>query len=251
MLNYLVTSNVRKGLLKLLWSEGASGSVQALGRMAGVSYASAHSELAEMEKHGLAVSRGQGKAVVFQANAAHPQADVLRRLLEDLPPPAESEDDEENLLANLKRYGAPLQTDAPLRAELSVEETLAQALVLSHKNPTVLRALPVAVLKNLTFLDVDLLMRRANEHRENRSLGFVLDVAGTLAKDRALKRAAAQLHDRRVKHHSPYFVTAQGKFAQELARRNTPALAKKWHFVVNMPMESFRGLYEKFAPEGP
>ena len=250
MLSYLVTSNARKALLFLLWKDGVTGSVRELAKAAGVSYAAAHSELRAMQEHGLAMSRGDGAGVAFRANHSHPQADVLRLLLtsDDALSPKDPGPAADTVLANLKRYGAPLQGAVDLSEEWTLEETLAQALVLSHENATVLRVLPVFVTMNARSLDFDALRSRASVLRQRRSLGFVLELAATLSGDQSMMTHADSLRDRRVKQDTPYFSGGRGRFAQELARKNTPGVAKKWHFVLNMPLESFRGPFDKFAP---
>ena len=255
MLSYLVTSKTRKGLLNLLWRDAVTGSVQELAAKAGVTYGAAHRELAAMEKHGFAVSKGVGKAVVYAANPNAPEAELLRRLLnaDEVAPRNEPAQEEVDVIANLQELGAPLTSERPpgrkdaAPNQMSPEETLARALVVSRHNATVLRTLPLVYAKLANQVDLAEVSRKALELRQKRALGFVLDVAGELSKNPLFKQAAARLNDRRVKKDEPYFGTLKSKYEWALAKRNTPALAKKWHWVMNMPMESFQGLYDKFA----
>ena len=247
MLDYLVTSKARRVLLGLLFKDGAAGSVQELAEKANVRYAAAHRELNAMEKTGLALAHGDGRAVVFEANQQHPCFSLLRQmLLEDttaLPPPTEQDD----VLANLKKLGAPLQTTAKATSKMRPEETLVRALTLSHSSPTVLRVLPLVFAQLASQLDMNVMKALAKTHRRQRSLGFVLDLAATLSKNESLKEAADSLVDKRVKTNEPYFTNLKGRFAEQLARQKTPTEAKRWKFYLNMPTESFRALYNKYA----
>jgi predicted transcriptional regulator len=81
LLSYLVTSRTRRELLLLLWRDRCEGSVSALARRARVSFAAAYRELGAMRTAGLARSRREGVATVYQANPDCPHAAILRRLL--------------------------------------------------------------------------------------------------------------------------------------------------------------------------
>lgn len=247
MLDFLVTSKARKALLRLLWNDGASGAVMDLAKRAGVKYAAAYNELKAMEAAGLAVSRGAGRSVVFTANEASPYAELVRKLVEEPAAKAKPQADDSNVVANLQRYGAPLQANVTLEEALSLEETLARSLIVSHRNATVLRVLPLLFAKHASELDVDALRKRAATLRQSRSLGFVLDLAADLSGDKKLRAFSAALRDRRVKVTESYFTNLVGKYALALAKKNTPPAARRWRYVLNMPMESFASLYEKFA----
>ena len=54
MLDYLVTSRVRRELLRLVWGENRSGSVSELARAAKVNFSAAHRELEGLLGAGLA-----------------------------------------------------------------------------------------------------------------------------------------------------------------------------------------------------
>jgi predicted transcriptional regulator len=81
MLEYLVTSRVRRELLRCLWVDEESGSVSALARGSGVSFAAAHRELEAMKAAGLALVERRGAALEYRADRRHPQARVLIALL--------------------------------------------------------------------------------------------------------------------------------------------------------------------------
>src|SRR5262245_8650680 len=81
MLDFLVTSKVRRRLLETLWRQGAVGSTAQLAAAAGVGFASAYRELRAMKAEGLAVTERRSGAQVYSANHGHPQADALRTLV--------------------------------------------------------------------------------------------------------------------------------------------------------------------------
>jgi hypothetical protein len=249
MLSYLVTSKTRKAMLRLLWVEGVAASVQELAAKAGASYAAAHRELATMERHGLAVAEGAGRSVVYAANSAYPHAGLLRSLLtegNEHPAPTGSPN-ETAVVANLQRLGAPLTAAATSALAMPTEETLAQALVVSRHNATVLRVLPYVFAKLAERVNLDVVQKRAVALRQERSLAFVLDVAGQLSRNPMLRQRAAALADKRVRKHESYFRDRMSPYEWRLAMRNTPPTARKWHWVMNMSMDSFRSVYDKHA----
>jgi predicted transcriptional regulator len=75
LLDYLVTSDSRRELLRLLWSdEGAEGSVSELARRADLSFGAAHRELE-------AIAERVGSTVVYRAVGDHEHGELLRRLV--------------------------------------------------------------------------------------------------------------------------------------------------------------------------
>jgi hypothetical protein len=249
ILSYLVTSKARKEMLRLLWAEGLTASVQELSSKAGVSYGAAHRELGAMEQHGLAVSKGTGKAVLYAANSKFPQAGLLRKLVAEeksTQPDDGAAKEEAVVVANLQKLGAPLTTSEASQEQLPPEETLARALVVSRKNATVLRVLPYVYAQVADHVDLDAVREKAVEYRQERCLGFVLDVAGQLSRNPRLNEEANKVFGKRVKRDELFF-ELKGKYERKLAMQNTPEVARKWHFVMNMPMDSFRTLYEKYA----
>ena len=77
LLSYLVTSRARCCLLRLLWADGAEGSVSDLARRARVSFAAAHRELGAMREEGLARAERVGAALVYRANPGYPEASLV------------------------------------------------------------------------------------------------------------------------------------------------------------------------------
>jgi len=248
--DYLVTSRARRQLLRRLWADGASASVSALARAAGVSFAAAQRELRAMNAARLAIAERDGVATLYRANFAHPQADVVRALVAATPAAhAESSDaNEGRLRAELAALGVPLAGPAARDRRPPPEEVLADGLVLAHRRPTVARVLPVAFWRQRSTLDYGRLERAATLRNERQALGFYLELTGRLGGDRRLVRRAAGLRDGRRTALQPFFSGGRGVFAMQLAREKSPALARRWGFLMNMELESFRSAFRKHAP---
>lgn len=244
MLGYLVTSRSRRRLLRGLFLDGSTGSVSALARASGVSFAAAHRELQAMKAAGLAVAERDGVATVYRANLAHPQADVLTALLAAARP-APGDSDEQKLRGELAALGAPLARPVPRRRRPPPEDVLADGLVLAHRSPTVARVLPVAFWLQRGTLDYDRLERAATLRNERQALGFYLELTGHLGGDRRLARRASGLRDRRRTAAQPFFSGGHGAFAMQLARERSPALARRWGFLMNMELGSFASAFRK------
>ncbi len=249
MFDYLVTSRARRQLLRRLWDDGASGSVSALARESGVSFAAAHRELDAMKAAGLAVAERDGVATVYRANRAHRQADVLAALLKPTAP-AHGDSEELRLQGRLAALGAPLGGPAPMNRLLPAEEVLADGLVLAHDNATVARVLPVAFWRQRDKLDYGRLRRAATLRDQRHALGFYLELTSRLGGDRRLVRRAIGLRDRRRTALRPFFTGRRGPLARAAAQERSPALARRWGFVMNMELESFASAFRKHVPVG-
>jgi len=242
--DYLVTSRARRQLLRRLWADRGRGSVSALARASGVSFAAAHRELEAMKAAGLTLAERAGVATVYRANLAHPQADVLTALLAARPH-GHGDSEEQRLRGQLAALGAPLAGPAPSSRRLPSEEVLADVLVLAHHSPTVARVLPVAFWRQRDKLDYERLERAAALRDERQALGFYLELTGQLGGDRRLVRRARSLRDRRRTALRPFFSGGRGSFALAAAQEKSPALARRWGFLMNMELESFTTAFRK------
>jgi hypothetical protein len=248
LFSYLVTSRARRLLLRLLWREGAVGGVSELARQAGVSFASAHRELAAMRTEGLARAHRAGAELVYRANPHYREAGLVRRLLEDHARSSASSPvaDGERVRGWLAAVGAPLLVLHPPKGRMpSLEEVLAEGLALSHEDATVARVLPLVLWRQRDRLDHERLTRDATRRNERQALGFFLELAGLLAEDPRLASLSEPLRDRRRTRPRPFFSRAQGRMALALARKRTPALARRWGYLMNMDMESFASAFGK------
>jgi len=248
MLSMLMPT-ARWKLFRALWLDRARGSVQALARQNGVSYSSAYAELKRLERASLARSGLVGNSLVFEAARDHPLVSEIEALVRasDEGQPTDNGTDPGRVLATLASLGAPLSTDAAPDESLSAEEAVAQGLRMTHRHPTLARAYPVLLARNRGRLNLERLRHRATELNEKQTLGFFLDLTGTLANDRRLRSFARGLKDRRIKRVRDFFEGPHGKYARHLADRRTPRVARDWHFRMNLDMDNFRAFYSKFC----
>jgi hypothetical protein len=212
-----------------------------------VSFGAAHRELEAMKAAGLTVAERNGVATVYRANLDHPQADILAALLK-ASPLAHGDLEEQRLRGRLAALGAPLGGPAPKSRPLFSEEVLADGLVLAHHSPTVARVLPVAFWRQRDKLDYERLERAATLRDERQALGFYLELTGQLGGDRRLVRRASGLRDRRRTALRPFFSGGRGSFARAAAQEKSPALARRWGFLMNMELESFSTTFRKHVP---
>jgi hypothetical protein len=246
MISYLITSKARRRLLELLWRNEELGSVSELARLAGVSFAGAHRELQAMARAGLARRASEGGAPVYRANTTHPGARLLRALLstKTAEPGADEESDVE-VRGWLVDLGALL--DAPRRPAPSPERALAVAARLSHRDPSVARVLPALIWKLRHRLDPERLVDEARRQGEKQALGFFIEIAAELGAEPSLARWADPLRDRRVRATRDFFHRSGSPYARQLAELNTPETARRWHYRLNMGVDSFESSFRRHA----
>lgn len=246
MLEYLVPSYTRRALLKLLFVKGVTGSVSHLAEKSGVSFSSAYDELRAMEQAGLAKSEYEGNQVHFKANEDAPHAANLKELLKTGEEPESAT--HEVVLSNLERMSGSLGHRSETQEQLSDEETLARALKSARQNPTVARVFPVALYKHFHRLDFEKLKTASLKQGEKKTLGFFLDLTSELSHEDRFHELARALEDRRFRRDESFFLNQQKtKYRKKLEARNTPSVAKRWHFKMNMDLENFRSHFKKFV----
>ena len=253
LLSYLVTSRARRELLGLLWGARAEGSVSALARRAGISFAAAHRELAAMRTAGLARTKRDGAAVVYSLNPASADAALLRKLVEegDAGPRSSAAPDAEKVRTWLSAAGAPLLVSRPTRGPRPpIESVLAEGVALSHRDAAVARVLPLVLWRHRDTLDHEELVRQASLRNESQALGFFLELTGALGNERRLKDRAQRLRDGRRTRTRPFFARPVGRRELPLARLRTPALARRWGYWMNMDLDSFASTFAKHREGG-
>ncbi len=239
----------RRELFRLLWGQGTSGNVSDLSRRAKVTFSAAHRELEAMRAAGFAKAERTSTELLYQAESDHPQARLLRKLAK-APVQARAEartEHDDEVRAWLAAAGAPIGSPRPKSRPPDLEEALADALVLSHRDATVARVLPLVLWRQRDRLDLERLVGEASHRDERSALGYFLELAGQLGGDPALVHAARRLHDRRRTKARPFFAGPLGPHAAAAARRNTPKEALRWGYVMNMGLDSFRAMFGKFT----
>lgn len=199
-----------------------------------------------MKAAGLTLAKRDGVATVYRANLDHPLADVLMSLL-TARAPADTTSAEQRMRGELGALGAPLAGPSP-KGHRAPEEVLADGLVLAHHSPTVARVLPVAFWRQRDKLDYSRLERAATQRDERQALGFYLELTGQLGGDRRLVRRASKLRDHRRTARRPFFSSGRGPVARAAAEKRSPAVARRWGYLMTMEMESFATAFRKHVP---
>jgi hypothetical protein len=252
VLDFLLPSKARQGLVAALLHERVRASLSDLARRAGVTPAAAKKEVDQMLAAGLVVSERDGRRKMVRANDRSPQVRALRRLLHQLERQTDGGlgEPDELVRAWLGHYGAPLLVSAHVSASEvpSFEQTFAHALALAHRDATVAEVLPLVLWDHRHDMNLAELVRLATKQDEAQALGLFLDLTAALGHDRALARAAETLRDGRYRR-MRYFFTADGRteLSRDVARMHTPKLARRWHFFMNMPFEGFASHFRKFT----
>jgi hypothetical protein len=243
VLQYLVRSKVRRRLLALLWGEQKRGSVAELADLAGVAFAGAHGELKAMHRAQLAVSRREGGKEVYAANFDHPEAATLRALVSaDARQAVLPSSEDEALKRKLVALGAPLRGLEPLEMELSERmPTLFHGALLARRDPVVARCLPLCFWELRDSLDVKPLAGLASRAEDKHTLGFFLELTATLGGDRRLLGLAESFRDGRMRSVRDFFLVGRHGAVRDFD------LAARWGFQMNMDLDSFRTLFDKFV----
>ena len=244
MLEYLVTSKVRRRLLLLLWGEQKGGTAGHLADLAGVALGATQNELKAMHRAQLVTSTFEGGKELYVANLAHPNAKELRALVVAKRVDAPTNENDDELRARLVYLGAPLRGVERLEVEKDdVLSTLASGALLARREPVVARALPLCYWRYRDSLDSELLGRTAPRAEDKHAVGFFVELAGTLGGDRRLVGVAESLRDRRLTSVREFFLVP----GPHHLHRSFP-LAEKWGFRMNMDLSSFQAVFDKFAP---
>jgi len=149
------------------------------------------------------------------------------------------------LAALLSYYGAPLYGSTSIGKRVPMpERVLVDALVASHKESVFALVLPVVLWKLRTSLNLEFLRELALKRGESRSLGFFLDMTGTLGKSPKLCQQANSFRKVRMKQ-VYFFNEGTTSYGKKLAALRTPDVARKWNFLMNMTMDSFASSFQK------
>lgn len=248
--DFFFKSNEHRKLAELLWTEGDEASVRELSLMAGLSYATAYEELQRMEKMGLVKGQAVGKATLFSSNLSEAEKKVFAALVG-----GQSVKAGKKLSARLQELGLPMVGDLSSLGDEVVaddEELVVKAVSLAKQNPTLARSLPVVLVTVLPNVNPHRLLYWAKRYKVKRELGFFVALTAHLSKEPALKKLAKLFFDKRWSK-PQYFLTAEENakgFQAKLVEQNTPSLAKTWKLKMNLGLDSFESLFNKFVSEG-
>jgi hypothetical protein len=159
--------------------------------------------------------------------------------------------DEVRVRGWLARVGAPLLLREPVAGRRPpLEEVLAAALELAHRDATVARVLPIVLWAWRGRLDRRRLIRAATRLNERRALGFFLDLTGQLGGDARLVASARRLREERRPRPGLFFTSSRGPAAVAAARRNTPRVAREWGYLIDIGLDSFASAFVRHARGG-
>ncbi|MGD8861166.1 MAG: hypothetical protein PVI30_14255 [Myxococcales bacterium] len=256
MLRYLVSSTTRRKLLEVLFCDGARGTAASLARAASVPVGATYGELHAMTEAGLATATVESGHRVYEANARSTHAQALRQLA-SAPLPAVAAGASlshagaahwDRVRSELALRGAPLwRVTADTKPTTALEQLLAEACELSRHDPSVAKVLPHLFVQKRDELDFERFAAALAERNQKHAAGFLLAVAAELSGDEQLQAWSSRLQDRRRKKVQNFFSGVQSPRLRALAERNTPQLAKRWHYRMNMAMDDFRSVMEKFS----
>lgn len=244
---YFFRSPEHRKFLELLFFSDREFSAYDLANLSKMPYATAHEELQKLKAANLVTESQSGRARMFKGSLPENVKAGLQLAFQFN---SSVEPKDEEVKAALQDSGAPVMLESQLQTEpsLSLEESLVRGALLAKKDPSVARALPVMVMKNSKNLDWDLLLAYARKHDAKQETGFFLSLTGELAKDKKLKSVAKRFRDHRVKLDHDFFESArESKLEKLLALKNRSEVAKNWNFRMNMSMDSFQSLFEKYS----
>jgi hypothetical protein len=198
-------------------------------------------QVERLERAGLVIGVTTGPKRMLQANLDHPAARALRELVAAAPL-AEANDDLAARRA-LAAHGAPLAGVVP-DPRTGLEEAVLLGVAGVRRDPGFLRVLPVVVARHVANLDFERLRSLALARGLRAELGLVLDLTADAASLPELRHHAAPLRDAR-RHRDRFLPESMGEREQELARRRSPAAARRWHFLVNVTEASLREMVRK------
>ena len=191
---------------------------------------------------GVVEVEAEGAADRVRSNPRHPAAPALRELLREAASgvPGQSLADPRPSLA---AYGAPLAGVEP-RVEMSREAAVVEALAEFRGDATLLRVLPVVLLKNEADFDWNALLELARKRKLKDELGMMLELTAEASGRRSLGKRSAGLADgrRRVPRYLP---EPGSEYERALADQRTPAVARRWGLRMNMTEQSVREFVRK------
>jgi DNA-binding transcriptional ArsR family regulator len=238
----LFPTRARRAVLEAFFGMDArSATVSELARRADLTPRAVSVEVKRLLAAGVVEVEAEGAADRVRSNPRHPAARALRELLRkgSSVPTRALADPRPSLAA----YGAPLAGVEP-RVEMRLEPAVVEALAESRRDATLLRVLPVVLLKNEADFDWDALLEMAKRRKLKDELGMMLELTAEASGRQSLGKRATGLADRR-RRVPRYLPEPASEYERKLADHRTPAVARRWGLRMNMTEESVREFVRK------
>lgn len=245
---YFFKSEEHKNLLELLVSGPQAYSKMDLAKLSGLPYATTHAEVSKLEASGLLSKENSNGKTTYRMGLPPDLKNALLVLF-NLKGRDHSNGSETDLRASLQALGAPLVLDvtpsARFAPDQTPEETLVRSTLQAKKDPSVARTLPLALARSAESLNPELLKYWAAKLHAKQEVGMFLELSAILAKSPKLKKLSLEFRDRRVKETKDFFET-NSPLLRKLSEKNTPDVARRWKFRMNMSMDSFQSTFNRF-----
>jgi hypothetical protein len=242
----LFHSRTRAALLQTLLVDGVSDSVSALARRVKMSLNAVAAEVRNLSRAGLLRVESVGPSDLVRSNPDHPATkplvDFLRAvhaLAREPSRPADEVEVKESLVA----FGAPLLAYKGSE-HFTLEETLLRGLRAAKEDPSLLRVLPLVLLKNASAVKWVVLKESARRAKLKAELGMLVELTADAAGQPDLKKNVKELADRRRKG-SRFFNEPRSRYERQLTESVTPRAARKWGFRLNLTEDSLRSVLQK------
>jgi DNA-binding transcriptional ArsR family regulator len=239
----LFQSRTRSAVLDLLFHQGLTATVSELARRSGLTPRSVAMEVRNLLRVGLVTVEAVGGADLVRPDLRHPAAPHIQGLLHIPALPATQEARDQQVRESLAALGAPLAGQRP-QEHLGLEDTLLAGLEAARSDGTLLRVLPVVLSKNLGRIDWRVVKEGARSRKLKAELGLLVDLTADLLDKPELRQRVADLHDRR-RRVPRFYPAVRSDFERRLAKERSPAVARRWGFLMNMSVESFRSSLER------
>ncbi|MBI5545690.1 MAG: hypothetical protein HY901_17520 [Deltaproteobacteria bacterium] len=232
-------------MLDLLFHQGLSLTVSEMARRSGLTPRSVAVEVRNLLGLGLVSVEAVRGADQVKPNLTHPAALHIQALLRIPANPVTEKAGQQELRETLAALGAPLAGEHP-QEHMNLEDALVAGLQAARCDGTLLRVLPVVLAKNLDHLDWQALKQGARRRKLKAELGLLVELTADLLDRPELCRQVADLHDRR-RRVPRFYPVARSDYERRLAKERSPAVARRWGFLMNMSVESFRSSLERHS----
>jgi len=158
--------------------------------------------------------------------------------------PLASADARADLASLVAHCGSSVSRVPPPR---HLETQVLRAVKASRRDSALARMVPVFLWRMRGRLDLRKLAREALRQREGPALGFFLEATSRLGRGRPFDEALAGLRASARPDRPSHFFRGTGRRPLErtAAERATPAVARRWGLLMNMPWESFAAYFAK------